>query len=132
MDDKGELKKFNKVTPPVKELSNLKFSDFIGSGHMYDHNKESVWEAIGVEDKDSERLRDMVIKIQKESTDRKISKLIEEMLKMDIPAPWKAMSFIKVGESMLKSHLMNIVKDAPIPDEIKMLVNFTIKSSGVG
>ena len=126
MEEK-EIKKMVK-----KELSDLKFSDFMGSGHVYDHTKENPWEAIGATNDDCNMVRTKMLDTSK--TVKSFSACIEENLKLDMPAPWKAMGFMKLGEGILKARLLGIVEHIPegIPvPALKGLLTIVIMESGI-
>jgi hypothetical protein len=96
----------------------LKFSDFLNSGHKYDHDKEDVWEALGASEADAELIRVTMTKIFEDKEDKlkSLSQRIEKCLEIDMPAPWKALGFLKIGQGAFKGRLLQLVASAP--DEI--------------
>ena len=96
-----------------KSSTDLKFSDFIGSGHQYDHKSDDPWKAVGMESNDKEELRKKFIGAFRDTKNEKISQSIEECLKLDIPAPWKALGFMKIGEGSIKGYMLKVIDEVP-------------------
>lgn len=109
-------KKPKAIKPAVKDVSELKFSDFLGTSHQYDHTKEDKWEAVGCTESDVEMVREKMLNIFKDPKNTKISEMVEKALALDIPAPWKALGFMKIGEGAVRGSLLSLIKDAP--DEV--------------
>ena len=94
-----------------KEISSLKFSDFTGSEFKYDHTKDNPWESVGASSKEVEELRIKMTDVFKNN--ETVSESVEKILKMDVPAPWKALGLMKIGESVGVGKLMEIIRQAP-------------------
>lgn len=110
--------------------SSLTFKDFETAGHQYDHSKDNIWEAVGASKSDYTLLKDKFENIFK-SEDR-ISKCVESALKVDLPAPYKALAFMKMGEALCITRLIPLVSEAPddIPAEVLKSVLLMALSTG--
>lgn len=97
----------------TKAVSELKFSDFMSSGHVYKHDSKDTREALGMQESDVKMLCEKMMSEFKSDTNDRLSKCIEGCLKIDLPAPWKAFGFMKLGEGTIKGHLSEVIKAAP-------------------
>ena len=93
----------------------LTYQDFLGTKHVYDHTKKSVWEAIGASEDDVKLLQKRMKETFEKHSEGKgsMSQAIEECLEIDMPAPWKAVGFMKMGEELFKRQFAQIVASAP-------------------
>ena len=92
----------------------LTYQDFLGTKHVYDHTKKSVWEAIGASEDDFRLLKKRIEGAFERHADKgSMSQAIEECLEIDMPAPWKAVGFMKMGEELFKRQFAQIVASAP-------------------
>ena len=89
----------------------LMFQDFLGTKHQYDHTKENVWEAVGASVEDVKLLHHKIDSIFHKS--KSLSAAVEEALAIDMPAPWKAIGLMKVGERLFSEKIVHIVESAP-------------------
>ena len=96
--------------------SDLTFQDFLGSGHKYNHNATSKWEAVGASIEDVKTLQDKMCASFEKYSGQAISLAVEECIAIDLPAPLKALGFMQMGKNIFKSELQEIIESAP--DEI--------------
>ena len=89
----------------------LTYQDFLGTKHVYDHTKKSVWEAIGASEDDVRLLKKRIEgAFERQGS---MSQAIEECLEIDMPAPWKAIGLMKVGERLFSEKIVHVVESAP-------------------
>lgn len=93
------------------ESKELMFQDFLGTKHQYDHTKENLWEAVGASVEDVKLLHHKIDSIFHKS--KSLSAAVEEALAIDMPAPWKAIGLMKVGERLFSEKIVHIVESAP-------------------
>ena len=98
----------------------LTFNDFLASKHQYDHSKEYVWDALGANEKDVEELRNKMKEIfeNKNGSLKSLSERIEKSLELDVPAPWKALGFLRIGRGEVAGKMLHLIENAP--DEIPL------------
>ena len=100
------------------ESKELMFQDFLGTKHQYDHTKENLWEAVGASVEDVKLLHHKIDSIFHKS--KSLSAAVEEALAIDMPAPWKAIGLMKVGERLFSEKIVHVVESAP--NEIPLAV----------
>jgi hypothetical protein len=83
--------------------------------------------------KERDELREKMLGIMKADDVKSMSMAIEKLLKIDVPAPWKAYGMMKIGEGTLRGHLAHLIHEAPdeVPGPIlKQLLMLAIMTGG--
>ena len=93
--------------------SDLTFQDFLGSGHKYNHEAKSKWEAVGASTEDVKTLQDKMCASFEKYSGQAISLAVEECIAIDLPAPLKALGFMQMGKDIFKSEFHEVIDTIP-------------------
>ena len=93
--------------------SDLTFQDLLGSGHKYNHEAKSKWEAVGASTEDVKTLQNKMCASFEKYSGQAISLAVEECIAIDLPAPLKALGFMQMGKNILKSELHEVIDTIP-------------------
>ena len=93
--------------------SDLTFQDFLGSGHKYNHEAKSKWEAVGASIEDVKTLQDKMCASFEKYSGQAISLAVEECIAIDLPAPLKALGFMQMGKNIFKTEFHQVIDTIP-------------------